>query len=202
MMGVGAWLLHGVKAASLPALFVCLVLETLGLPLPGETALIAAGAAAGAGKLSIWGVFGAAWIGSVLGDNIGYLIGHSLGRRAIIARGGRIGITEERYAKAEKIIARYGFAVVIIARFVVLLRQLNGLVAGSAGMPWRRFIVANVIGAALWVGLWSFLAYHLGEEADILPVIWHHWHRIAAILGPLLIVTGSGYLLWRRWREG
>jgi len=197
-MGIDTWLLHGVKDASIPALFACLTLETLGLPLPGESALIAASAAAGAGKLPIYGVLGAAWIGSVLGDNIGYLIGRNVGRRAVISHGARIGITEQRYAKVESIIARYGFAVVIVARFVVLLRQLNGLVAGSAGMPWRRFIFANIIGAALWVGFWGLLAYHIGKASDVLPAIWRHWPVILGVLLPVLLVAGAGYFFWSR----
>lgn len=202
LTGIGAWLVHGLEGASLPALFACLTLETLGAPLPGESALIAAAAAAGAGKLPIWGVVGVAWLGSVLGDNIGFLIGRHIGRRAIISHGRRVGITEARYAKAEAIIARYGFAVVVIARFVVLLRQLNGLVAGSAGMPWKRFLFANIIGAALWVGFWAALAYHIGKAADVLPALGHHWMLIAAVLVPAVVGAGAAYVIWSRRKPG
>ena len=88
---------------------------------------------------------------------------------------------------------------VVFARFVVLLRQLNGIVAGTTGMHWATFGIANAIGAALWVGVWTTLAYRFGRSAhDFLPFLWHHLHLLAVILVPLLIV-GLG-VLWLRTR--
>ena len=142
-------LIHHYGAA---ALFVSLTLETLGLPLPGESALILASTLAGAGKISIWAVAIAAWCGAVLGDNIAYFIGRRYGRAVVTSYGARFGVTESRYAKVEAVFARYGPLMVIAARFVVLLRQMNGLVAGTAGMHWLAFALSNVVGAALWAG--------------------------------------------------
>jgi membrane protein DedA with SNARE-associated domain len=171
------------------ALFVTITLETLGAPLPGESALIIAAGAASAGEISIRGVVIAAFVAAVLGDNIGYLIGRHLGRDAVLRVGHRVGITEGAMQKAEAVTARYGAFMVIFARFVVILRQLNGIVAGTTNMPWPHFFAANVVGAALWVGVWTILPYKFGHRIDIVPLIWHHLTLVAAILIPLLILA-------------
>lgn len=171
------------------ALFVTVTLESLGAPLPGESAIVAAAAGAALGKVSIVHVALTAFLGSVLGDNIGYLIGRRFGRPVILRYGRRLGITEAAVARAENIMRRRGPIIVVVARFVVLLRQLNGLVAGTSRMPWTHFLAANVVGAALWVGVWTTLAYRLGREADALPWIWHHLGLIAAVVVPGLILV-------------
>lgn len=180
------------------ALFVTTTLEALGAPLPGESAVIAASAAAAAGKLSIVHVVLAAFLGSVLGDNIGYLIGRDLGRPVILRYGSKVGVTEATLSRAEGIMRRRGPLIVVIARFVVLLRQLNGLVAGTTGMPWPRFLAANLLGAALWVGVWVTLAYKLGHEADVLPWIWHHLGLVAAVVVPGLFLVLIGARMFGR----
>ena len=172
-----------------PALFVTMFFETLGAPLPGESALILSAGAAAAGKLDIRAVVVAAWLGSVLGDNVAYLIGRRLGRPVILRYGGRVGITDARYARAEAIARRHGPLMVIAARFVVVLRQLNGLVAGTTGMRWPTFIAANLVGAGLWVGVWTTLAYKFGQRLDVLPFFWHHLSLVAAVAIPILIVA-------------
>lgn len=171
------------------ALFVTMFFETLGAPLPGESALILSAGAAAAGKLDIRAVVVAAWLGSVLGDNVAYLIGRRLGRPVILRYGGRVGITDARYARAEAIARRHGPLMVIAARFVVVLRQLNGLVAGTTGMRWPTFIAANLVGAGLWVGVWTTLAYKFGQRLDVLPFFWHHLSLVAAVAIPILIVA-------------
>lgn len=171
------------------AMFVTVLLESFGLPLPGETAIIATATGAALGRFPIETVAIAAFLAAVIGDNIGYLIGRELGRPVILRHGRRIGITEAALARVEDTMRRRGPIIVVIARFVVLLRQLNGLVAGTSRMPWPRFLLANVLGAALWVGVWATLAYRLGREAHVLPWIWHHLGLIAAIVVPGLIVA-------------
>jgi membrane protein DedA with SNARE-associated domain len=171
------------------ALFVTLTLESLGAPLPGETALVIAAGAAAAGELDIRTVVLAAFTGAVLGDNLGYLIGRHLGRDAVLRLGHRFGITERGIGKAEAVAARYGPFMVIFARFVVVLRQLNGIVAGTTGMPWPRFLAANLAGAALWVGLWTTLAYRFGQSLDVVPALWQHRSLVMAAVIPLLVLV-------------
>src|SRR5215203_3230964 len=118
------------------ALLAVIYLESFGLPLPGESALIAASVLA------------------VRGDTTGYLIGRLGGRPLLTRFGPHLGLTAERFERVAGQVHRYGFMTVMLARFVVVLRQLNGLVAGALSMPLTRFVPANVIGAGLWVGTW------------------------------------------------
>ena len=146
----------GLLGGSIPAaVFTTILLESFGVPLPGESALIAASAAAGAGATQVPYVFLAAWSGAVIGDNIGYVIGRRYGPSLVGRYGGRIGLTPARYARVEDVARTYGAVMVVFARFFVILRQFNGLVAGSTGMPWLRFLLANILGAAVWAGLWT-----------------------------------------------
>src|SRR5262249_41510852 len=105
-----------------------------------------------------------AWAGAVLGDNVGYLIGRKLGRAAVARYGAKIGLDGARFAAVEGVFARYGAATVAFARFVNVLRQLNGVVAGTLGMSWSRFLLFNALGAALWVGLWVLGTFYLSEH--------------------------------------
>ena len=137
------------------ALFAVLFAESLGLPLPGETFLVASSFLASRGQMHIaWGA-AVAGVAAVLGDNVGYGIGRWGGQRLLVRHGARVGITPERYARAERFFARFGPEIVIVARFIPVLRQLNGVVAGGVQMPWKRFLLYNMLGAALWVGTWT-----------------------------------------------
>jgi len=182
------------------AVFVSLTLETLGAPLPGETALIAAATAAGAGEMKLWQVVLAAVAGAFLGGNIGYLIGRRYGRTTLVRYGARFGIDDARYARVEKLFQNYGALVVIVARFFVLLRQLNGVVAGATGMHPAKYLVANAVGSTLWVGFWVLLADRFGREIARMPDIWHHLGLVAALVTPALLVALI-LLAWRARRR-
>jgi membrane protein DedA with SNARE-associated domain len=150
------------------AIFVMVALEALGMPAPGESGLIASALLAARGDLSIGGVLACAWAGAVLGDSSGYLIGRIAGRALIVRFGGHIGLTEERLAALEAIFRRRGAAIVVGARFVVVLRQLNGLVAGTVKMPWPKFLLANTAGGLLWTLAWGLGAYFAAESLGAL----------------------------------
>jgi len=147
------------------ALFGAILLENFGLPVPGETLLIASALLASQGKMHIVTLLVTACIAAITGDNIGYAIGRFGGRRLVFRYGRYVFITEERLQKAEGFFRRYGGAVVVMARFFAVLRQLNGIVAGTAKMSWWRFLLYNMLGAALWVTFWGTLFYELGERA-------------------------------------
>jgi membrane protein DedA with SNARE-associated domain len=139
-----------------------IALEDFGVPLPGETILIAAAVYAGAGRLNIVVVGLIAFLAAVVGDNIGFAIGHFGGRALVLRYGKYVLLTSDRYEKAENFFERYGGVVVTFARFVEGLRQANGIVAGTIGMHWLRFIAFNALGAALWVGVWTSVGYLAG----------------------------------------
>jgi len=183
------------------AVMLGILLEDFGLPAPGETLLITGAIGASTGALNLYLLLPLAWAGAVVGDNIGYAIGHFGGHRLMVRHGGRIGITEDRLKQVEAFFEHYGGWVIVFARFVVILRQFNGIVAGTLGMHWLRFLALNAIGAALWVGFWGMLSYWLGKGVLIYV---HELHRVTPLVGALVVILlalGAGYLWWRFTRK-
>src|ERR1700733_12867317 len=146
------------------AVAVLVLVEDFGIPVPGETILIAASLYAGAGKLNVVAVGVIAWVCAVIGDNIGFAIGHFGGRRLALKYGKYIFLTPKRLDKAEQFFEHHGGKIIVAARFIEGLRQANGIVAGITGMHWKRFIPFNALGAALWVGLWVSVGYLAGSH--------------------------------------
>lgn len=141
-----------------------LLLESLGIPFPGETTLIAAAVFAGIGQLNIFVVIIIAVIAAMLGDNIAFAIGDFGGKRLVERYGKYIFLPPERYKKFEDFFNRNGGKVVIVARFIDGLRQLNGIIAGTSDMKWGKFLIFNAIGAFLWVITWASLGYFSGNH--------------------------------------
>ncbi|MFF9378017.1 DedA family protein [Streptomyces griseoluteus] len=164
-------------------------LEDFGVPAPGETILLAAGVYAGAGELNIVAVAVIAFAAAVLGDNVGYVIGRT-GGRAFVERWGRyILLTPRRFEAAEAFFRQHGGKIVTVARFVEGLRQANGIIAGTTGMPWPRFLAFNALGAALWVGLWSSLAYLAGSHITAVYDEIARYQRYVLIAVALLVAA-------------
>ena len=195
VLGALAPLLDRYGYAALAAL---IALEDFGIPAPGETVLIAAAVSAGAGRLNIIAVVMVAIVAAVLGDNIGYAIGHFGGRVLVVRYGRYVLITEHRLNTAERLFDRHGGAIVAGARFVEGLRQLNGLIAGITRMAWPRFVVFNVLGAGLWVAVWAGLGYFAGNHITAVYQQIHHyqWYVLAGL--GLLVTALIGWHLLRR----
>jgi membrane protein DedA with SNARE-associated domain len=190
-------LMHIIERYSYAGVFLLIMLEDFGLPAPGETALIAAAVAAASGKLNIWGVLAAAVLGAIIGDNIGYAIGHFGGRRLVVKVGGRVGLTTEKLVHAEGFFKRYGDGVVAGARFVEILRQLNGIIAGTMGMHWATFLAFNTLGAVTWVGVWGAVGYFAGHNIKIIEAWFMRFSWLALIAIAVGVVV---YLLIQRRR--
>jgi membrane protein DedA with SNARE-associated domain len=182
------------------AVFGALLLESFGLPLPGETMLIAGAALAAEGKLHLTPLLACAWLAAVLGDNIAFAIGRFGGRRLILRHGAKIGITESGLTRVEAFFQRYGGGVVLVARFFALLRQLNGIAAGTVGMSWWRFLAYNAVGAALWVSAWGFGVYYFGETLGHVITRIHGLGYLIGLLALILIVGCIAFYGWRRGR--
>ncbi|MCA1821590.1 MAG: DedA family protein [Pseudonocardia sp.] len=199
--GVFAWLVPILDSYGYLAVFGFLFIESFGAPVPGQTMLMAAGVFAGAGRLNVVGIAVLGFLAAVAGDNVGYLIGHFGGRRLVLRFGRYIFVTEKRLAKAEDFFARHGGKIVGVARFVDGLRQLNGVVAGIAGMPWRRFLAFNALGAAAWVGVWTTIGYlaggHLGE---IYQQFSRYQMLVLGVIGAVVLAVVVHWL-WRRQRR-
>jgi membrane protein DedA with SNARE-associated domain len=178
------------------------MLEDFGVPVPGETVLIAAAIYAGHQQLNVVAVGVIAFAAAVIGDNIGFAIGH-FGGRALALRWGRyVFLTEERLVKAEYFFNRHGGKIIVVARFIEGLRQANGIIAGITGMRWLRFFAFNVLGAALWVGTWVSLGYLAGNHID---TIYHDITQYSYYVLIAVAVLLAGYIarrVLRRRRAG
>jgi membrane protein DedA with SNARE-associated domain len=171
------------------AVAVLVLIEDFGVPVPGETILILAAVYAGTGRLNIVLVWLLGFIGAVVGDNIGFAIGH-FGGHALIERYGRyVFITPERLDKATDFFDRHGGKIIVIARFIEGLRQANGIIAGSTGMHWARFLAFNMLGAALWVTFWTSVGYFSGDHIDTIYNTATRYSTYLAIVVGVLVVA-------------
>ena len=171
------------------AIALLVLVEDFGIPVPGETVLIAGAIYAGSGKLNVVAVGLIGFAAAVVGDNIGYTIGR-FGGRALVERWGKyVFITPARLDKAEAFFNKHGGKIITIARFIEGLRQANGLIAGITEMHWLKFFVFNALGAALWVGTWVSVGYFAGQH---ITTIYHditNYSLYAAIVAVVLIAV-------------
>jgi membrane protein DedA with SNARE-associated domain len=173
-------------------------LEDFGVPVPGETVLIIAAIYAGTGRLNVWLVALLGFVFAVLGDNVGFGIGHFGGRPLADRYGKYIFLTPERLDKTEEFFNRHGGKVIVIARFVEGLRQANGLIAGISGMHWTRFIPFNMLGAALWVAVWVSIGYFSGNNINSIYHTVTRYQTYFAVAVGLVIVALIARHFWRR----
>ena len=183
---------HVVNHYGLLFLFGVVAAESAGAWVPGETALIAAGVLASQGNFRIWEVIVVAAAGAIVGDNAGYWIGRSVGRR-ILSRFPRV---EALLPRAERFFRRHGGKAVFLARFVGGIRVTGAWMAGISHMPWWRFLAWNAAGGIVWATAVGLVAYYLGRAAaDLIG----RYGLIGggAVVG-LAIVGAVAVHLWRR----
>jgi membrane protein DedA with SNARE-associated domain len=139
-------------------------LESMGIPLPGETILVLAAIYAAADPtLNIWLVIAAAAVGSIMGDNLGYWIGQKYAYTLLLRYGRYIGMSLARIKVGQYLFREYGGKVVFFGRFVALLRILAAFLAGLNRMPWRSFLLANAAGAVLWATAFGLGGFYFGR---------------------------------------
>jgi membrane protein DedA with SNARE-associated domain len=176
------------------AVFALVALESAGVPLPGETALITAAIYAGTThNLDITLVIAAAAAGAICGDNVGYWVGRELGAPVLRRYGRYIGLDEGRMAIGQLLFQRHAGKIVVFGRFIALLRVVVALLAGINGMEWRRFFLFNACGSVLWATVYGLAAYALGETIHSLagPA-----QLVAVTLG--LVAIGVAWIIVRR----
>jgi membrane protein DedA with SNARE-associated domain len=167
-------------------IFLGILLESIGLPLPGESLLIGAAIYAGTTHhLNIFIVVPLAAVGAISGDQIGYFLGRWIGNRILARWGAKIGLSDQRLDLGRYLFRRYGGAVVFFGRFVAILRTFAALLAGANRMPWRIFLLWNALGGIVWTSLYGFGAYLLGDAAN----------RISGPVGLVLALIGGTALL-------
>jgi membrane-associated protein len=156
---------HWVQVAGYPLLFLIVMGESSGVPVPGETALIAASILASRGKLQIELVIVLAAAAAIVGDNIGYLIGRK-GGRWLLERPGRFYSQRRQVlATGEPFFERHGSKAVFFGRFILGLRVWASWLAGATHMPYRSFLLWNALGGICWATIIGLLSYYLGRAA-------------------------------------
>lgn len=181
----------------LAVLFVVL-LENVGLIFPGEAVIVTAALFAGDGRLSLAGVAVAAFAGATVGAGIGYGIGRFGGRALVLRLGRRAGITDARLDRLERFFERHGVKLVAVARFLPVLRHGNGIAAGTSLMSWHRFLIGNLLGAAIWVGFWTVVGHQGAGHLDAIDSVLRRAGPLALVL---LAVAGVVLVARRRSRR-
>jgi membrane protein DedA with SNARE-associated domain len=177
-------------------IFVPVMLETAGLPLPGETILLLSGVAASSGRIDPWVAIAVGSAAAIIGDNIGYAIGRYGGRRLVL-RLAHIGRIESSLAWGERFFARHGGKTVFVARWIFGLRIFGAWIAGMVHMPWRVFFLWNAAGGITWCASVIGLGYFFG----------HSLHVIEKVLGvggviAVVSVAVAALVWWRRFEKG
>jgi membrane protein DedA with SNARE-associated domain len=177
-------------------IFVPVMLETAGLPLPGETILLLSGVAASTGRIDPWIAIAVGSSAAIIGDNIGYAIGRYGGRR-VVMRLAHIGRIESSLAWGEKFFARHGGKTVFLARWIFGLRIFGAWIAGMVHMPWRVFFVWNAAGGITWAASVIGLGYFFGHSLHVIE-------KALGVGGAIAVVTVAviGLTAWRRFEKG
>src|SRR5436853_757878 len=181
------------------AVFFGVMLENAGVPVPGETILLIAGyfAASRSDQFNIIRVMLTAATGAVVGDNIGFAIGHHYGRGILLRFGRFIFLTPKRLEHMENYFQSHGNKTILVARFITGLRVFAALLAGaSRKMPWRVFVMYNLAGALLWPVVITLLGYRFGHSLPLL-VKWVGWTGTILLIAAIVI----GLIAWRIQRH-
>jgi membrane protein DedA with SNARE-associated domain/membrane-associated phospholipid phosphatase len=161
---------------------------------PGEVTLVLAGVIAGQGEINILVLLGIVWVAAVLGDCVSYLLGRRLGRAFVLRHGPRVKITRERLETVERFYEEHGGKMVVIGRFVGVLRALGPFIAGASKMPFGKFLPYDVVGAVAWGSAFVMLGYIFWQSFDQLT-------KVAGTgglaLGTLIVVVGGAWMLIR-----
>jgi membrane protein DedA with SNARE-associated domain len=185
---------HLIESSGYWALFALVAAESLGVPLPGETALIIAGTYAGTTHhLNPWLIFVVASAAAIIGDNIGYWIGDKGGYPLARRYGSKVRLDERKLKTARYLFDRHGTKVVFFGRFVSVLRTYAAFLAGASQMRWRLFLPANAAGGIVWAGIYtcvSYLAGHALERASSTIA----WVLVSAAVVAIVV----GFVLLRR----
>ncbi len=155
---------HLIQTYGYVAVVVAPLVESTGVPFPGETTLILAAVySAETGRLSLPLVIGLAALGAIMGDNFGYGVGRSLGRGVLERWGGRVGLDHRRLLLIDRFFKRRGALAVFVARFISLLRTFGAILAGAGEMPYRTYLIFNALGGMAWATAYGLLGFELGR---------------------------------------
>jgi membrane protein DedA with SNARE-associated domain len=176
--------------------FLLVMIESIGMPVPGETALIGAALYAGSThQLEIWLVIAVAIAGAVIGDNVGFSIGRYGGAKLLLRYGHKIRLHEGRLKIGIWLFRRHGGKVVFWGRFVSILRTWAAFLAGANHMEWPRFLFFNAAGGTVWATLYGIAYYEFGGALRKLST------TIDVVLGVAGTVILVAFVIWTRRKE-
>ena len=185
------WIIELFARYGYAVVFFGVFLENTGLPVPGETALLAGAALSRSGRLSLPWVIVTAIAGAILGDNLGFLIGRRGGRALVERFGPRIGLTRDRLLQFDRFFDRHGAKTVFIARFVTGLRVFGALLAGTSGLSWGRFLLYNSTGAIAWATTFGGVGYLLAYSWQTLE-LWIGRSGLVLLAAIVIAAGGTG----------
>jgi membrane protein DedA with SNARE-associated domain len=168
--------------------FLGVMLEGVGIPLPGETVLVTAGALAHRGSLTLWETMVMGGLGAVMGGQAGYWVGRFGGRPFVLRWGRYVFITPERLGRAERFFEQHGGRAVFLARFIAGLRAFGALVAGTSRMPWGRFTLYSALGGVVWATAAVALGYFLWASIGLVEH-WIGWISLLLAAALVLVVV-------------
>lgn len=175
------------------AIFVVIMLESAGIPLPGETILIVGAVLAGSDKgLNIYAVIATAAAAAILGDNIGYWVGRRWGLGLLLRYGHLVRLDQRKLKLGQYLFMRHGGKIVFIGRFVALLRVFAALLAGANNYDVRKFLIWNALGGIVWANVFGAAGYFFGRQVEhfLGPI------GLAVLAGALI----AGFVMWRFYR--
>lgn len=181
------------------AIFIGILLENLGIPIPGETVTLIGGFLAGSKELNYWFVLGSAILGAVLGGTCGYWIGKYTGWEFILRVAGFFRIPAVRLEELKDKFSQNAAKAVFFGRFIALLRIFSGLLAGIAGMSFGKFLVYNLAGAAVWASVMVTLAFFVGQIVSLEQLV--SWVAEFAILALVVVIAWIVVPLWWESRQ-
>lgn len=173
------------QAYTYPVLVVLVMLESVGIPLPGEIALVTASAYASVGHISIAAVIILAALAAAVGGVLGYWIGIKGGLPLLARYGGYVGVRREHIDRAHGFFERNGAKTILFGRFIALLRTWAAVIAGAACMSFRRFVAFNTLGSALWSVVFGLLGYYFGRDLPLLEMYISRFSFVILVAGVL-----------------
>jgi membrane protein DedA with SNARE-associated domain len=189
---------HLLQTYTYPVLLALVMLESLGIPLPGEIALVTAAAYASLGHISIYVVIALAATGAIVGGILGYLIGIKGGLPLIAHYGGYVGVRRSHIAKAHEFFEKNGARTILFGRFIAILRTWAAVIAGAACMSFTKFVTYNTLGSVVWAIVFGWLGFYFGHD---LPLLETYISRVSLILLIGLAIGIPAFIVWKRRRR-
>jgi membrane protein DedA with SNARE-associated domain len=190
---------HLIHIFGYPAVLLLVMGESMGIPLPGETALLVASAyTAISGKLDLWGIIAAGSAGAIIGDNLGYWLGKRGGRPFVIKVMNKMHLKQRHLDRAEQFFYKHGGKTVFFGRFITFLRIFSALLAGVSRMKYPTFLVYNAAGGILWASIVCIIGHTFGRN---LPLLLKRSEQGGWIILGFVVLGIAGFIIFKKFRS-